>query len=301
MIREVCNPREQQLLRLVANGKSPGAIAKLYREYEGENGVLEAIEEIKRRIAQRLAPVPPKPDLSHLEEQLERELSLEEQLSAMSGLPVEQVAAERQENMRRAGGAPVASDEAPPVATPPAPRPVPSPPRLARPRRSPATTTGGAKVPSQATIDQKKEREDKAVDFVTKHGPARALEISRASGIPSGSITGYMERLVDEGRVELVEEDGGKFYRVPGADSKPAQKPAAPQSPSPAEKAPDAGSAGSRENASHAPTDASLSNGNGVVDGLIAHLLTEGRDWTAEKTHRFVGHVRELAETLHAD
>lgn len=55
VINEVCNEHEKTLLRRVAQKKSPHALAQLYRgRYEGENGVEEAVDAIKRKIEERM-------------------------------------------------------------------------------------------------------------------------------------------------------------------------------------------------------------------------------------------------------
>jgi hypothetical protein len=50
LVRRVLNGHEQSLLRLAMRGKSLAAIAQLYRQYEGENAVEEALVAIKRKL-----------------------------------------------------------------------------------------------------------------------------------------------------------------------------------------------------------------------------------------------------------
>lgn len=54
VIREVLSEHEQRLLSMATKGKSLDGLAKLYRQYDGPNGVQDALDKIKAKIEERL-------------------------------------------------------------------------------------------------------------------------------------------------------------------------------------------------------------------------------------------------------
>lgn len=206
LMREVLDDHEQALMRHVARGKSLHVIAQLYRQYEGENGVMHRINEIRAKLKTAAE-----------QRAMARELGLEDDPDDTGGIPVRTVPAS--ESMNGAGGANghVAVD-VPPAAAPPA-----SSSRLPAVVDSPAP-----RRQSNAVIGMERER---AVLEILARGPATAAAMVEEIGCSPTGLDNALARMriaktvVRSGKVEG--RGGGWIYTLPSSTAldRPAPEP----------------------------------------------------------------------------
>jgi predicted ArsR family transcriptional regulator len=200
VIRDVLSAHEQQLFLRSKAGKSPDGLAKIYRQYEGPNGVLEALnrihEKIARGLAERAAEGTPAESIAKLAQ-------LTEDDDDDGGIPVKRVPAATngsgpRESVNGAGAA-GKSLSTPPIRTAPATSsvPVPALPKLHAPAHSPA--------PPRKAESEAAER-DERVEALLREEPRSAACIGEKLGVSRALIRKALERLHRKGIAESTGE-----------------------------------------------------------------------------------------------
>jgi len=183
LLREVLSQDERTLWGYYSRGKSLGAIAQLQRQYEGPNGVREAIEQIEVKLTRA----------ANGERPLETVLAdLREQPDA-AGLPIRSVPAG---SMNGAGAEPPPSVAAPPGDQ----RQRPSSGRL------PAVAETPARRPPNAVIGMARER---AIRELLERRSATVAELAEEMDVKRNVVDNALARMSSKGIVVAEGSRGG--------------------------------------------------------------------------------------------
>jgi hypothetical protein len=194
----VLSPHQRRLLELADNGKSPHALAQLYRQYEGENGVRSAIEQARAKVRAAIngaAHPGDRPLHAVLADAMDEE--------GDGGIPVRRVPAGMLD--AEAGGAPAARH----------------PPRPQREQPSSAASTLPAVVDSPTRAASRASERQAKLDavraYLTEHGQGTPGAMRRATHIKKGSMTAVMAQLRALQEVHIVRYEGNAPVYVLGA------------------------------------------------------------------------------------
>jgi hypothetical protein len=198
VIREVLSDHERNLLRLAGNGKSLDVLAKMYRQYEGPNGVDAALKRIREKVEDACrARV----------ERREEEQPVEDAARGAAGIDVEREddtgvpkSAGAGGSVRRDAGAPQRAQRASPPSSVPASSPV-------APSRS--GLDAGTSSPAAARNDPRArgERNEQAILAALAAQRRSARGMAEALSLPKSSIGKALERLEERGLVEHAGQD----------------------------------------------------------------------------------------------
>lgn len=238
LLRQHCDSNDVQLwLRRHAQAKSLHALAQMYPHLEGENGVQERLNEIEMTLQAAVH----EHEMGHVGAKvgaIADETDREREDNA-GGVPIRSVPTGTL-NGAGAGPAEPRSATTPPSRPAPAPSSSPSPsisPDRSRsstspPRTPPAASNGSSSPSAQATSRAAAHRkahggyDDAVVNFLTAAGePRKQNDLCVELGVPRGSVTGIVDRLMREGRVVVRIAHGRKMITVPNAPPAPGDPP----------------------------------------------------------------------------
>lgn len=172
VIRDVLDPREQQLYLKWKGGKSLHALAQIYRQFEGENGVREHLNELEALI----------------------QAAAEQRLNG-GATSARAEHARRDEDDDNSGGIPIKRTSAKtpdpkPQATPPSQAPPPSP--SAQP--STASLDADRRTPARSVVPATARR-DERVEALLREEPRSAANMAERLGISRAIVRKALERL----------------------------------------------------------------------------------------------------------
>jgi DNA-binding CsgD family transcriptional regulator len=177
VIREVLSEHEQTLLRRSAQGKSPQALAQLYRGvYEGENGVEEALARIREKIESAMGSGE-RPLASSIADVVGEDDN--------GGVPVRSAP---RGSLNGAGAASAPRAAAPPVAQ--------RQPVVPSPERLPAIVHSPASVMRPSNVQIAREREEKLRELLADGREVTFREVAIALGIGDRKTAGQLVRRV---------------------------------------------------------------------------------------------------------
>ncbi len=232
--KHVLDDREQQLLARVAQGKSLRALAELYRGvYEGENGVMHAINEARRKVREAINGKRQDDNATAsaaAERPLDAHLAPDEDEDD-GGIPVRSVPAG---TVTDAG----AAQSSPPAAPPTAPRQLPS----SAPEKLPAVRDSPAPASRASNAEVAKQREGEVL-AVLADGPANGRDILAAmQDCPKPSLYDLLSRMYVRGQITRSHPEHSArewLYALPGMVSSQKPPPTAPVTTSPARPRPE--------------------------------------------------------------
>lgn len=208
-MREVLSDHERNMLRVAGKGKSLSAMAQLYRQYEGENGVRDALAKIREKVEKALqASVEQAHEPSEF---LEDTLSVGERMDeAEASVPVKSAPHARVPDAG-AGSPPTCVEATPPRV------PAPASAGSTRPSRTEFNGNRGAPAGLKRLQVNRRESGERQTQIVALLSVQRmsAARLGQQLGIGKSTLSGVLCRMEDLG---IAKRSTANAYDWEGAD-----------------------------------------------------------------------------------